>query len=75
MGEDTGQNDRQTNRQTDTSTDNKGHLELSGACKPINIQLKCIQKLEAIQRWLAICDKNSFCAFLARVKTYTHTKN
>ena len=36
-------------------------------------------KLEAIQRWLAICRvwpiKNSFCAFLARVKTYTHTKN
>jgi len=39
--------------------------------------------IEAIQRWSAICRvwpwtltyQKSFCAFLARVKTYTHTKN
>jgi len=48
-----------------------------------NIGIESKYELEAIQRWSVICRvwpwtlpiKNSFCAFLARVKTYTRTKN
>jgi len=62
------------------------HFSMSLSLSYWNITVEHFGKLEAIQRWSAICRiiacdlelwpiTNSFCAFLVRVISYPRTKN